>query len=159
MATTPAPAEDTSTALAYPESDTSFTFESTDSVPDYAKNWISWNNGPALAVPIGDILDSDKPYATRFANLGDEVKFLANKGSVAAHWEVIPGERPPQQMTKRVAQESAAPVEDLLKGGLLGIDDLSDDDKARLAAKPGLKAIIEGQITPEKQSISDRMVS
>ena len=62
-------------------------------------------------------------------------------------------------MTRRVGQESAAPLEDLLKGGLIGVDDISDTDKARIADNVYLQPILDGKVTIKKQEISDRMIT
>jgi hypothetical protein len=111
-------------------------------------------------VPQGDLYDNDKPYTTTIARPGDTVKFMVNKGSMPARIEVIPGALDPAKggITKGVPQQSAAPLEDLLKGGYITPDDISDADKAKIAERgPLLKRLVEeGKGAPKAQKISDQ---
>jgi hypothetical protein len=143
-----------------PTEDTEFVFDGVDHAPGWVdKNWASFDRGPALAVPVGDIY-SDGPYTTQSARIGDTVKFVANKGATAAHFEVIRGEPDPAKgVTKRVPQQSAAQEEDLLKGGWITPDDLGEDAKAQIISRsPHLRRMIEdGHGLPKEQKVSDIM--
>lgn len=140
-----------------PTSDQEFKFENVQSMPAWAdKNWASFDRGPALAVPAGDLYGVG-PYHTKIARVGDTVKFIAAVGATPAHFEVIPGEIDPAKGTKRPPQQSSASLEDMLRNGVLTPDDLSDADKAVVAGRSAqFRAMIEeGKGLPEAQSLSD----
>ena len=143
-----------------PTSDQEFVFENIQSAPGWVdRGWAGFDRGPALAVPAGDLY-SDGPYTTNSARPGDTVKFIAAKGSMAAHIEVIKGELDPGKGTKRIAQQSAAQEEDLLKLGWITVDDLGEDAKAQILGRsPKLRGLIEdGKGKPDKQNVSDLFV-
>lgn len=140
-----------------PESDQEFKFESIESAPAWVdKGWASYNMGPALAVPAGDLW-GEGPYHTVTARVGDTVKFVAATPSKAAHLVVIEGEPTGENATKKPPQQSAASLEDMLKGGTLAVDDLGPDAKAQvLGRSPRLKTLIEdGKGAPEAVAISE----
>ena len=143
-----------------PTSDQEFEFTTIQEAPDWVdRNWAGFDRGPALAVPAGDLYN-DQPYTTQSARPGDTVKFIAAKGSLGPHIEVIRGEVDPEKGTRRIAQQSAAQEEDLLKLGWIGPDDLGEDAKAQIMGRsPKLKGLIEGTTPPpEKQDASDLFV-
>ena len=141
-----------------PTGDQEFTFEGTDSLPEWAdKNWVSYDRGPALAVPAGDIFGAP-PYTTKVARVGDTVKFIEAVGATPAHFEVIKGEIDPAEGgTKKLPQVSAASLEDMLKTGTMAVTDLGDDAKAQVVGRsPELKRLIEDSIgVPEQQPVGD----
>jgi hypothetical protein len=148
-------------AWAPPTSDQEFVFDTIQNAPDWVdRNWAGFDRGPALAVPAGDLYN-EHPYTTQSARPGDTVKFIAAKGSLGPHIEVIRGELDPAKGTKRIAQQSAAQEEDLLKLGWITVDDLGEDAKAQILARsPKLKGLIEGTTAaPVKQNAADLFVS
>jgi hypothetical protein len=133
-----------------PGSDQEFVFKDIQSAPEWIdRSWASYDMGPALALPQGDVL-GEQAYTTQIARVGDTVKFMAATKSKAAHFEVIPGE--PEKVgedTKRPPQETSATLEDQLKGGTLDPGDLGSDAKAQVAARsPMLKDTVEGKQDP-----------
>lgn len=163
-ATTPAAPTATSAPVngkpqpwAPPTEDQEFKFESIDAVPAWVdKGWASWKDGPALAVPMGDLW-GEGPYHTGTARIGDTVKFLKATPSKAAHFEIIAGEPEPGKGTKRPPQQTNASLEDQLKTGYMSPDDLGDDARGQvLARSPRLAPLIEeGRGAPEPVSIPD----
>jgi hypothetical protein len=156
----PAPAPEAPKAWEPPTSDQEFKFKDIASAPSWVdKSWASYDHGPALAVPVGNLFDTDKPYTTASARVGDTVKFVAALGSVPAHFEVITGAPDPNvkgMVTKRPPQESGAPLESLLQQGYIKPDDLSDSDKAKVAERgPLFRAMVEeGKGLPKEQKLS-----
>lgn len=74
-----------------PRKDAEFVFKDMASCPAWVdKNWASYDNGPALALPVN--LDGSSPYTTIIAHPGDTVKYVAETPEAAAHFEVIPAE-------------------------------------------------------------------
>jgi hypothetical protein len=142
-----------------PTSDQEFVYEGPDSVPDWVdKGWASFDRGPALAVPAGDLY-GEGPYHTRTARVGDKVVFTAAKGATPAKLDVIASEPDPREggATKRPPQQTAAQEEDMLKNGMLTPEDMADDAKAQVVARsPRLKRMVEeGEGLPEAQAVSD----
>src|SRR5687768_5840194 len=91
LADTPPPAPAPAPQWEPPTSDQEFVFTTIQEAPAWVdKGWAGFNHGPALQVPAGDFY-SEGPYHTKVARPGDTVKFIAAKGSMAAHIEVIPG--------------------------------------------------------------------
>lgn len=160
MAKSPAPAPenaDAPVAWTPPKGDQEFKFESMDAAPAWVdRNWASFSQGPALAVPAGDLFGSG-PYTTNFARVGDTVKFVAATPSKPAHIVVIEGEPTGDSATKKPPQVSAASLEDMLKTGVMTPDDLGPDAKAQVAARsPRLaKLIEEGEGAPEAVPVTD----
>ncbi len=154
--TSPAPAAEAKPWVP-PTADAEFKFEGVDSIPSWAdKGWASWAQGPALALPAGDLFGTG-PYHTKTARIGDTVKFVAATASKPARFEVIEGEPSPENSTLKVPQASGASLEDMLKTGVLTPDDLSDEAKGQvLSRSPGLKGLIEdGAAAPEAVPVSD----
>lgn len=154
---TPMPPAVPAEKWAPPTADEEFVFEGIDSAPGWVdKGWASYNNGPALAVPAGDVYGAP-PYTTKVARLGDTVMFKAATPAKAAHFEVIPGEPVGEQATKKVPQVSNASLEDSLKTGVMSPDDLSDEAKGQVAMRsPHLASMLDGsQTPPEAVPVSD----
>jgi hypothetical protein len=152
----PAPSPDRWTP---PGSDEEFTFESIDAAPAWIdRGWASFDRGPALAVPAGDLY-GDGPYHTKIARVGDKVVFIAAKGASPAKLDVITSEPDPKEgnVTKKPPQQSAAALEDMLKTGMLTMDDLGSDAKSQVAARsPNLSRMMEDRKgAPEPQNVSD----
>lgn len=145
-----------------PTSDQEFEFKDVASAPAWVdKGWASFNMGPALAVPMGN-LDGSGPYHTAYARVGDTVKFVAAKGATPGHMVIVPGEPDPAEegmATKKVPQVSNCSLEDALRTGSMTPDDLGADAKAQVASRtPGLaKMIEEGKGAPEPQAVGDMM--
>jgi hypothetical protein len=144
-----------------PNEDQEFVFESVDAAPSWIdKGWASFDRGPALAVPAGDMYGTG-PYHTQIARVGDKVVFTKAKGASPAKITVIPGEPDPKEGkgTKKIPAVTNASLEDMLKTGVIGPDQLGDDAKAQVSARtPALKTLIEeGKGAPEKQSAEDLM--
>jgi len=160
MAKNPAPAPDDADApVAWtpPKGDQEFVFESMDAAPAWVdRNWASFSQGPALAVPAGDIYGG-QPYTTNYARVGDTVKFVAATPSKPAHLVVIEGEPTGENATKKPPQVTAASLEDMLRTGVMTPDDLGPDAKGQVAARsPKLaKLIEEGEAAPEAIAVSD----
>lgn len=125
-----------------PTSDQEFTFDTIDAAPAWVdKSWATYSNGPALAVPTGDLTVS-QPYTTTIAHKGDTVRFSLKTRTIT----VTPAAAPdtPAEPPKRAMQQSAASLEDQLKSGELTAADLDDDAKAQVASRtPGLAAELE----------------
>ena len=147
-----------------PPGDQEFVFESVDASPAWIdKGWASFDRGPALALPAGDLYGTG-PYHTVTARVGDKVVYTAAKGAMPAKFTVIPGDPFPEDYTPKPPQQSGAQLEDLLKQGYLSPDKLGSDAKAQVAARsPRFKGLIEGETTdgsevpvPEKQSIEEQ---
>lgn len=138
-----------------PTSDEQFVFEGMDSAPAWVDpNWAGFDRGPALQLPAGDIYGK-APYTTVTARIGDTVVYTAAKGATAGKFTVIPGEPEVDSRlgTQKQAQVTNASLEDLLKTGNMGIDELGLDAAAQVAQRsPELKPMIEGnQPAPERQ--------
>ena len=134
-----------------PDSDQEFVFENMESAPGWVdRNWAGFDRGPALQLPAGDLY-GEGPYHTKVARVGDTVKFFAAQPSAPAHFEVMPGALPEEMRTKRPPQESAAALEDMVKTGVMTVDDLGADAKAQVIGRsPKLKEMIEkGKNAPE----------
>jgi hypothetical protein len=134
-----------------PDGDQEFVFESMQAAPEWVdRNWAGFNNGPALALPAGDLFGTG-PYHTKTARVGDTVLFKAATPSKAAHFEVVEGEPVGENATKKPPQVTAAALEDMLKSGVLTPDELGPDAKAQVAARtPGLSKLIdENKNAPE----------
>ena len=151
MARAPATSDDNGTTeykpWVPPKADEEFKFESPDSVPEWAdKSWASYDRGPALAVPGGDLW-GEGPYHTKVARVGDTVKFVAATPSKHAHFEVIEGEPTDEgNITKRPPAYTNASLEDMIKTGWLSVDDLGADAKAQVAHRsPRLAQVMEGE--------------
>lgn len=152
----PAPAE-TPKPWEPPTGDQEFEFKDVASAPAWVdKGWASYDLGPALALPAGDLY-GDGPYTTISARVGDKVMFVAATPSRPAHFEVIAKEPVGDQATKRPPQQSAASLEDMLKTGYISPDDLGPDAKAQVVSRsPRLRALIEeGKGAPEAVAIGD----
>jgi hypothetical protein len=153
----PAPADTAAKAWQPPQGDEEFIFNGIGSAPAWVdKGWASFDRGPALAVPQGDLFGTG-PYHTAFAHIGDTVKYMAPKGATPGRIVIIPGEPTGSQATKKPPQQSAASLEDMLKNGMMSPEDLGDQAKAEVASRsPGLKTMIEEGIgTPEPQAVTD----
>jgi hypothetical protein len=140
-----------------PDGDEEFVFEDIGSAPGWVdKGWASYNQGPALALPAGDVYGSP-PYTTITARVGDTVKYVAPTPSRPGHFEVIPGEPVGEAATKKPPQQSAASLEDMLKTGVMTPDDLGPDAKAQVTARsPQLKGLVEeGKAAPDPIPVSD----
>jgi hypothetical protein len=151
------PAVETPKAWEPPQSDQEFEFKDVQSAPAWIdKSWTSYDMGPALALPAGDLY-GEGPYHTKTARVGDKVMFVAASASKPAHFEVIPGEPEGEDATAKPPQQSNCSLEDALKTGYLAPDDLGPEAKAQVAARsPRLKAMIEeGKGAPEAVSIGD----
>jgi len=143
-----------------PSGDQEFVFESVDKAPSWInKDWASFDRGPALAVPAGDIYGAP-PYTTKIARVGDKVVFTAAKGAMPARFDVIPGDPIAVGPARKPPQQSPAALEDMLRLGVLTPEDLGADGKAQVAARtPSLKGLIEGEVeaVAEPQSIADQL--
>jgi hypothetical protein len=140
-----------------PTSDQEFDFTDVASAPAWIdKNWASWSMGPALALPAGDIFGTP-PYTTIIARVGDKVLFKAATPSKAAHFEVVQGEPTGDQATVKIPQVSNASLEDMLKGGSMAPDELSDEAKGQVISRsPQLtKLVEEGKGAPEPVAVTD----
>jgi hypothetical protein len=140
-----------------PTSDQEFVFESVDAAPNWIdKGWASFSQGPALALPAGDLYGTG-PYHTKIARVGDTVMFKAATPSKPAHFEVVEGEPVGDAATKKPPQASAASLEDMLKTGVMTPEDLGPDAKAQVSARtPQLSKLIEeGANAPEAIPVSD----
>lgn len=140
-----------------PDTDQEFKFTTIDEAPAWIdKGWASWKDGPALAVPMSDLW-GEGPYHTTAARVGDTVKFFKATPSKVAHFEVLAGEPEPGRGTKRPPAVTNASLEDLLKTGYIGVDDLSEDAKGQvLARSPRLKTMIEeGKGVPDPVTLTD----
>ena len=120
------------------------------------KNWASFDRGPAIAVPAGN-LDFSGPYHTKMARVGDKILFLAAKGAMPAHFEVVKGEIDPddrENFARKPPQVSAVSLEDALRTGSLEVKDLGAQGKAQvLERSPGFKRMIEDEKgLPEPQA-------
>jgi len=141
-----------------PEGDQEFDFTDIQSAPAWIdKGWASWNNGPALALPAGDIPFGNGPYTTKIARVGDKVIFKAATPSKPAHFEVVAGEPVGEQATKKPVAATNASLEDMLKTGFMTPDDLGPDAKGQVVARsPGLKKLVEeGKGAPEPVAVTD----
>lgn len=139
-----------------PTTDQEFVFESVQAAPNWVdKSWASFDRGPALALPAGDLW-GEGPYHTTTARVGDKVVFTAAKGAMPAKFTVIPGD-PAASGGKKPPQQSAASLEDMLKSGVLSPDELGADGRSQVAARsPRLVPIIEGDTEiPEAVEISE----
>jgi len=140
-----------------PESDQEFVFESVDKAPSWIdKNWASFDRGPALALPAGDVFGSP-PYTTKIARVGDKVVFSAATGSMPARFDVIPGDPIEVGPSRKPPQQSPVALEDALKTGWLTPEDIGPDGRAQVAARsPALKRLVEeNKNAPEAQPVSD----
>jgi hypothetical protein len=140
-----------------PTVDQEFKFETIDAAPSWVdKGWASYNQGPALAVPMGDLY-AEGPYHTQTARVGDTVKFVAATPSKAAHMVIVPGEPTGENGTIKIPQVSNASLEDMLKGGTMAPDDLGPDAKAQVVGRsPRLKGLVEeGKGAPETVAVTD----
>lgn len=140
-----------------PENDEEFVFENIASAPSWVdKGWASYNMGPALAVPAGDIFGTP-PYTTKVARVGDTVLFKAATPSKPAHFEVIAGEPTGENATVKVPQASAHSLEDALKTGVLTPEDLSPEAKGQVIARsPELRALVEeGKQAPDPVPVTE----
>lgn len=140
-----------------PSNDQEFVFESIDAAPAWVdKNWASFSQGPALALPAGDLYGTG-PYTTKIARVGDTVLFKAATPSKAAHFEVVEGEPVGDNATKKPPQASAASLEDMLKTGVMSPDDLGPDAKGQVAARtPALSKLVEeNKNAPDAIPVSD----
>ena len=137
----PAPGENQVKAWVPPTGDQEFEFTSVADAPGWVdKNWASFDRGPALAVPQGDLYGKG-PYHTAFAHVGDKVVFTAARGATPAKLTIIAREPGPEDSTKKPPQVSQASLEDMLKNGFMSPDDLGPDAKAQVAsAVPGTAA-------------------
>ena len=160
MAKNPAPAPASNPdapSWTIPKSDQEFTFEICRQGSLWVdKNWASFDRGPALALPAGDLFGNG-PYHTKIARIGDIVYFKAATPSRPAHFEVIEGEPTGDAATKKPPQATAASLEDMIKTGVMTADDLGDDAKSQvLSRSPNLKALIEdGAGAPKAIPVSD----
>jgi hypothetical protein len=153
----PAPADEAAKGWQPPLGDEEFIFKNIASAPSWVdKGWASFDRGPALAVPMGDLYGTG-PYHTAMARVGDTVKYTAPKGATPGRFTIIPGEPTGEDATKKPPQQSAASLEDMLKNGMLSPDDLGPDAKAQVASRsPNLQRMIEeGRGAPEPQNIAD----
>lgn len=127
-----------------PDGDQEFKFEGPDSLPEWVdRNWASYDRGPALAVPAGDLFGTG-PYHTRIARIGDTVKFVAATPSKAAHFVIVEGEASVENATRKIPAASNASLEDMLKGGTMTPDELGPDAKAQVAQRsPGMARMVE----------------
>ncbi len=140
-----------------PDGDQEFVFESMQAAPEWVdKSWAGFSNGPALALPAGDLFGTG-PYTTKIARVGDTVIYKAATPSKAAHFEVIEGEPVGDNATKKPPQVTAASLEDMLKSGVLSADDLGPDAKAQVIGRtPGLSKLIEeGKNAPDAIPVAD----
>jgi len=139
-----------------PEGDQEFVFESIDKAPSWIdKNWASFDRGPALALPAGDVFGTP-PYTTKIARVGDKVVFSAATGSMPARFDVIPGDPVEVGPSRKPPQQSPVALEDALKTGVLTPEDIGPDGRAQVAARsPSLKRLVEeGKNAPEAQSVT-----
>lgn len=156
----PTPGADAVKVWEPPDSDQEFVFENVASAPEWVdKSWASFDRGPALAVPAGN-LDNTGPYHTKTARVGDKVMFVAAKGAVPAHMEVIHMDIDPAVEgagTRKLPQVSACSLEDAIRTGAMTPDDLGEDAKAQLLDRtPGLRRMVEdGTGVPEPQAVND----
>lgn len=139
-----------------PTADEEFTFTDLASAPAWVdKGWASWSNGPALALPAGDIY-AEGPYTTKTARVGDKVMFIAGKAGVLPHFEVVENvgldaEAAAAYVTLKPAQQTNASLEDMLKTGMMAPEDLGTDAKGQVAQRsPRLQAMIEGDAPAPK---------
>lgn len=141
-----------------PTADAEYKFEGDiSSAPAWIdKGWASYDRGPALAIPMGDLYGNG-PYHTAPVRVGDTVKFIAATPSKAAHFVIIEGEPTGDNATVKIPQVSNASLEDALKGGTMTPDDLGPDAKAQVVARsPGLKKMIEeGKGAPDAVAVGD----
>jgi hypothetical protein len=122
-----------------PTSDQEFKFESIKSAPAWVdKNWASFDRGPALAVPMGN-LDGTGPYHTASARVGDIVKYTAPVGATPGKFTIVKSEPEPGKGTKLPPQQTSAQLEDLLRLGWITPEDMGADAKAQVIARsPGM---------------------
>jgi hypothetical protein len=140
-----------------PAGDQEFEFKDIQSAPAWIdKNWASYDRGPALALPAGDLFGTG-PYHTKIARVGDTVFFKAATASKPAHFEVIEGEPSPENSTIKIPQVTNASLEDMLKTGTMTPDELGPDAKAQVAGRsPGMaKLVEEGKGAPEPIAVTD----
>jgi len=150
-----------------PPNDQEFTFTSVAEAPNWIdKSWASFDRGPALALPAGDLY-GEGPYVTTTARAGDKVVYTAAKGAMPAKFTVVPGDPAGEgEGTPKPPQQSPASLEDLLKQGYMTPDDLGADAKGQVAVRsPRFKGLIEGETKngaevplPEPQSIGDQLI-
>jgi hypothetical protein len=73
-----------------PTTDQTFVFKDIESAPGWVdRSWASYDRGPALALPAGDIYGKP-PYTTITARVGDKVVFTAANGAQPPKFTVIP---------------------------------------------------------------------
>ena len=140
-----------------PQGDQEFEFKDVASAPAWVdKSWASYDRGPALALPAGDLFGTG-PYHTKIARVGDTVKFIAATPSKPARFEVIEGEPTGDNATIKIPQVTNASLEDMLKTGTMTPDELGPDAKAQVAGRsPGLaKLVEEGKGAPEPIAVTD----
>lgn len=160
QAPAPAPAPAAApTEWVAPDSDQDFIFESIDKAPAWVdKGWAGFDRGPALQLPAGDIYGTG-PYWTKTAKVGDRVLFVAAKGSMPAHFEVVARDASADEGIgcKKPPQQSPVALEDALKTGWLTPEDLGEEGRGQVLARtPALKRLIEeGVNAPEPQSITN----
>lgn len=130
-----------------PTSDEEFIFKDLDSAPAWIdRNWASYDRGPALALPAGDLYGKP-PYTTKVARVGDKVVFTAANGAQPAKFDVIPADHSldPGVGTIKYAQASNASLEDMLKTGVMSPEQLGTDARAQVAQRsPELQPMLEG---------------
>ncbi len=130
-----------------PTSDQEFVFDTVDAIPAWAdKSWATYSNGPALAVPTGDLFVT-QPYTTAIAHKGDTVKYSVDSNSITV--VAAPPPATPDEAPKRAVQTSAASLEDQLKSKAIEAGDLDDDAKAQVISRtPALKSKLEPDAAP-----------
>ena len=150
-----------------PAQDQEFTFESIDKAPAWVdKNWASFDRGPALALPAGDLYGQG-PYHTVSARVGDKVVYTAAKGAMPPKFTVIPGDPAGvDEATPLPPQQSGASLEDLIKQGYLAPSDMGAAAKAEVASRsPRMAGLVNEEdatgpyAKPEKQSIGDQLLT
>lgn len=138
-----------------PAEDQEFEFTGPESIPSWGfKGWQSWDNGPALALPAGDLYGNGPSHHT-IARIGDKVLFIAATPSKQAHFEVVRKEPDIEDGTILPAAQTNASLEDLIRGGTLGIDELGAEARGQVSLRtPRMRRMIEtGEGAPKRNEL------
>jgi hypothetical protein len=142
----PTPGENQVEVWTPPSGDEEFEFTTIQDAPGWVdRGWASFDRGPALAVPAGDLY-GEGPYHTTFAHVGDKVVYTAPRGATPAKLSVIAREPGPENAARKPPQQTSASLEDMLKNGFITPDDLGAEGKAQVASRsPRLGRLLEGE--------------
>lgn len=141
------------TTSATPAKEDTFIYDGNlNGIPSWAdKGWATYDQGPALAVPVGDPFG--QPYTTAVARIGDTViRTNTSRDGHPRHdrFKVIPaqelGLQPGgDQPSNLPAQTTQATLEDLDKTGLLPKEEMNLEQQAQM----DVRAVASGTQLPD----------